>query len=46
MDNLGQSDSTGEKRHATLRWRAASLTATAGRAPFKHRGWSPGEGAR
>ena len=46
MDNLGQGDSTGGKRHATLRWFAASLTSTADRAPFKHRGGPKGEGAR
>ena len=34
MDNMGQGDSTGEKRHATLRHRVASLTAMACRAPF------------
>jgi hypothetical protein len=46
MDNLGQGDSTGEKRHATLRSRVASLTAMARRAPFDHRGEPTGEGAR
>ncbi|WP_405884259.1 MULTISPECIES: DUF6380 family protein [unclassified Streptomyces] len=46
MDNLGQGDSTGEKRHATLRSPVASLTATAYRAPFNHRGTAAGEGAR
>ncbi|MET7779458.1 DUF6380 family protein [Streptomyces sp. NPDC005388] len=46
MDNMGQGDSTGEKRHATLRRRAASLTAMACRAPFNHRGAAAGEGAR
>ncbi|WP_406502203.1 DUF6380 family protein [Streptomyces sp. NBC_00500] len=46
MDNPVQGDSTGEKRHATLRGRVASLTATACRAPFKHRGTAAGEGAR
>ncbi|MFF1448088.1 DUF6380 family protein [Streptomyces sp. NPDC058274] len=46
MDNPLQSDSSGEKRQATLRSRAASLTATTGRAPFKHRGPVAGEGTR
>ncbi|MFF4136689.1 DUF6380 family protein [Streptomyces mirabilis] len=46
MDNMGQGDSTGEKRHATLRRRVASLTAMACRAPFNHRGTAAGEGAR
>ncbi|WP_369250730.1 DUF6380 family protein [Streptomyces sp. R41] len=46
MDNLGQGDSIDEKRHATLRSRVASLTATTCRARFNHRGGSLGEGAR
>ncbi|MFF4349363.1 DUF6380 family protein [Streptomyces sp. NPDC001530] len=46
MDNLGQGDSTGEKRQATLRSRVASLTATACRARFNHHGTAAGEGAR
>ncbi|MFD5073599.1 DUF6380 family protein [Streptomyces sp. NPDC058371] len=46
MGNSPQSDSSGEKRHATLRSRVASLTATTGRAPFKHRGPVAGEGKR
>ncbi|MFE5142667.1 DUF6380 family protein [Streptomyces fagopyri] len=46
MDNPVQGDSIGEKRHATLRWSAASLTATAGRTPFEHRGGPRGESAR
>ncbi|MEV0171636.1 DUF6380 family protein [Streptomyces sp. NPDC050803] len=46
MDNPVQSDATGEERHATLRGGAASLTATADRAPFKHCGGRSGEGAR
>ncbi|WP_240982562.1 DUF6380 family protein [Streptomyces sp. S3(2020)] len=46
MDNPVQGDATGEKWHATLRSGTASLTATAGRAPFKHRGGRAGEGAR
>ncbi|WP_225320705.1 DUF6380 family protein [Streptomyces luteolifulvus] len=39
-------DATGEKRHATLRLRAASLTATACRAPFNQHDGRVGEGAR
>ncbi|MFI6488919.1 DUF6380 family protein [Streptomyces sp. NPDC050564] len=46
MDNLGQGDSTDEKRQATLRQRLASLTATACRARFNHHGGFQGEGAR
>ncbi|MER5214571.1 DUF6380 family protein [Streptomyces sp. NPDC002838] len=46
MDNLDQSDVSGEKRRATLRWRAASLTETVGREPFKQHGRRAGEGAR
>ncbi|MEU9732893.1 DUF6380 family protein [Streptomyces sp. NPDC048002] len=46
MDNPVQGDATGEKRHATLRSRTASLTETAGRAPFEHRGDRSGEGTR
>ena len=46
VDNTVQGDVTGEKRQATLRQSVASLTATAGRAPFKHRGGRAGEGAR
>ncbi|MFI8230350.1 DUF6380 family protein [Streptomyces sp. NPDC085900] len=38
MDKAVQSDSSGEKRHATLRTRTASLTATARRARFDHGG--------
>ncbi|WP_405915508.1 MULTISPECIES: DUF6380 family protein [unclassified Streptomyces] len=45
MDKMVQGDSSGEKRHATLRGRAASLTATACRAPFNHHGAAVGEGA-
>ncbi|WP_369293665.1 DUF6380 family protein [Streptomyces coacervatus] len=45
MDKTVQGDSTGEKRHATLRTRTASLTATADRARFNH-GGRAGEGAR
>ncbi|WP_219917719.1 MULTISPECIES: DUF6380 family protein [Streptomyces] len=46
MDKTGQGDSTGEKRHATLRAGTASLTATADRAPFDQHGRRAGEGAR
>lgn len=47
MDKLGQGDSSGEKRHATLRGRVASLTATSCRASFNHCGRvDGGEGAR
>ncbi|MER7681142.1 DUF6380 family protein [Streptomyces sp. NPDC096934] len=46
MDNPVQGDSAGGKRQATLRWSAASLTATAGRTPFEDRGGPQGEGAR
>ncbi|WP_405622219.1 DUF6380 family protein [Streptomyces sp. NBC_00076] len=46
MDNPVQGDATGEKRHATLRWATASLTATTGRAPFDLYGGRAREGAR
>nr|WP_239157756.1 DUF6380 family protein [Streptomyces sp. SID13726] len=46
MDNSVQGDVTGEKWHATLRSRTASLTATADRAPLNHHGGRSGEGAR
>ncbi|MES5818052.1 DUF6380 family protein [Streptomyces sp. RG80] len=46
MDNSAQGDAAGEKWHATLRSGTASLTATVGRASFKHRGDRAGEGAR
>ncbi|CCK25979.1 hypothetical protein BN159_1600 [Streptomyces davaonensis JCM 4913] len=46
MDNPVQGDATGEKWHATLRTSAASLTETADRASFKHRGGRSGEDAR
>ncbi|MFJ7175573.1 DUF6380 family protein [Streptomyces massasporeus] len=36
----------GDKRRATLRRRAASLTETAGRAPFEQRASASGEDAR
>ncbi|MGX4688543.1 DUF6380 family protein [Streptomyces sp. JNUCC 63] len=39
-------DATGEKRRATLRCRAASLTATVAREVPAHRGGRTGEGAR
>ncbi|MFE7854893.1 DUF6380 family protein [Streptomyces sp. NPDC001102] len=45
MDKAVQGDSSGEKRHATLRTRTASLTATACRARFDH-GGRAGEDAR
>ncbi len=38
-------DAAGEKRRATLRWRAASLTETVGRARFNN-GHRTREGAR
>ncbi|MER7836958.1 DUF6380 family protein [Streptomyces sp. NPDC096040] len=46
MDKVGQADSTGEKRQATLRRGAASLTATARSAPFHRHGGRAGEAAR
>ncbi|MEV7993133.1 DUF6380 family protein [Streptomyces sp. NPDC086077] len=46
MDSLGQGDADGGKRHATLRGRMASLTATACRGAVTRRGGSAGEGAR
>ncbi|WP_373299649.1 DUF6380 family protein [Streptomyces poonensis] len=51
MDNPVQGDSTtggtsGGKRYATLRPRAASLTPTAWREPFKCHRPAAGEGAR
>ena len=46
MDNSIQGDATGEKWQATLRSGTASLTATAGRASFKHHGVRAGEGVR
>ncbi|WP_442819033.1 DUF6380 family protein [Streptomyces sp. NBC_01235] len=45
-DKVGQGDSSGEKRHATLRSGAASLSATACGAEFKHHGRPAREGAR
>ncbi|MEV1061940.1 DUF6380 family protein [Streptomyces sp. NPDC050263] len=45
-DKVDQGDSTCEKRHATLRCGAASLTATACGAEFKHHGRPAREGAR
>ncbi|MFD1658264.1 DUF6380 family protein [Streptomyces caeni] len=44
-DNPVQGDSATEKRHATLRCRAASLSATACRASFRHHGGPAGEEA-
>ncbi|MDO0938256.1 hypothetical protein QQY66_43450 [Streptomyces sp. DG2A-72] len=46
MDKTVQGDFSGEKWRATLRCRAASLTATACHAPFKHRGGRAGGSAR
>ncbi|MET9835345.1 DUF6380 family protein [Streptomyces sp. NPDC006385] len=48
MDIPVQGDATGEKRRATLRRPAASLTETTGRAAFtyRHGGLRAGEGAR
>ncbi|MGW0823455.1 DUF6380 family protein [Streptomyces sp. NPDC002845] len=46
MDTSTQGDTGGEKRHATLRHQAASLTATTGRGPLDHHGGPAGEGAR
>ncbi|MEU2286604.1 DUF6380 family protein [Streptomyces sp. NPDC013178] len=45
-DKVDQGDVTGEKRHATLRCGAASLTATARRAEAGRHGGRAGEGAR
>ncbi|MEU5635970.1 DUF6380 family protein [Streptomyces rishiriensis] len=45
-DELGGGDTAGEKRRATLRCGAASLTATACGAEFKHHGRPAREGAR
>ncbi|WP_443064515.1 DUF6380 family protein [Streptomyces sp. NBC_00582] len=51
-DTVGQGDAAGEpagteeKRHATLRCGAASLSATARRAEFTYHGRAAGEGAR
>ncbi|MFH0515981.1 DUF6380 family protein [Streptomyces sp. M41] len=47
MDIPAQGDAIGEKRRATLRRPAASLTETTARAPFNHRPEGrAGEGAR
>ncbi|MEV2216684.1 DUF6380 family protein [Streptomyces sp. NPDC050997] len=46
MDNPVQGDATAGKRHATLRWATASLTATTSHAPFNLYGGRAGEGAR
>ncbi|WP_329332482.1 DUF6380 family protein [Streptomyces sp. NBC_00663] len=46
MDRTVQGDAARGKRQATLRQGVASLTATAGRAPFNHHGGRAGEGAR
>jgi hypothetical protein len=45
-DKVGQGDVTGEKRHATLRCGAASLTATARHAECMRHGGRAGEAAR
>ena len=45
MDNPVKGDAIGEKRQATLRCGAASLTAAACRASFKHHGGPAGEEA-
>ncbi|MFI9766698.1 DUF6380 family protein [Streptomyces sp. NPDC052415] len=46
MDCAVRGDGTGEKWQATLRGAAASLTETADRARFRHRGGRSGEGTR
>ncbi|MEU6220719.1 DUF6380 family protein [Streptomyces sp. NPDC047022] len=47
MDNPVEGDPTAEKRQATLRCGAASLTATVRRASFKHHDGGPaGEAER
>ncbi|MFD0502810.1 DUF6380 family protein [Streptomyces chiangmaiensis] len=46
MDNPLPGDAAAEKRQATLRCGAASLTATACRAWFKHHGGPAGEEPR
>ncbi|MFE0452691.1 DUF6380 family protein [Streptomyces sp. NPDC058914] len=43
--SAGRGDGTGEKRHATLRRGAASLTATTRRARCRRHGGRAGEGA-
>ncbi|WP_371270758.1 DUF6380 family protein [Streptomyces sp. yr375] len=45
-DTVGQGDATAEKRCATLRSGAASLSATARGAEFTHHGRPAREGAR
>ncbi|MGW1543682.1 DUF6380 family protein [Streptomyces sp. NPDC002309] len=45
MDGPGQAGAGGEKRYATLRVRAASLSATARRDAATRRGGCAGEGA-
>ncbi|MEU4876377.1 DUF6380 family protein [Streptomyces sp. NPDC021608] len=45
-DGHGRGGAAGEKRRATLRCGAASLTATARGAQFKHHGGPAREGAR
>ncbi|MFD9121813.1 DUF6380 family protein [Streptomyces bottropensis] len=46
MDNSLQDEPIGEKRYATLRATAASLTATVLRGGMRHPGGPAGEGAR
>ncbi|MFB7336794.1 DUF6380 family protein [Streptomyces adustus] len=46
MGTVGEGDSAGRMRHATLRSGAASLTATACRARFHRHDGTAGEGAR
>ncbi|WP_373306638.1 DUF6380 family protein [Streptomyces spinoverrucosus] len=46
MDTLDQGDTGGEKRQATLRGGAASLTATACQGASTRHGRCAGEGAR
>ncbi|MCN9241616.1 hypothetical protein NGF19_12570 [Streptomyces sp. RY43-2] len=46
MDRPDPEGRIGEKRQATLRCGAASLTETARRASFKHHGGPAGEAAR
>ncbi|MFH8238265.1 DUF6380 family protein [Streptomyces sp. NPDC018321] len=45
LDTPDRHEAAGEERRATLRWRAASLTETVCRTPFKHHGDRTGKGA-
>ncbi len=45
LDTPDEGDTAGGERRATLRWRAASLTETVCRTPFKHHGDRTGKGA-